>query len=210
MLDACDVALVPAIRLLEADYDRRALGPAKRKKLLDHINLWAEERLDSQDGRDLRGKGQGRSVGMKAPWILCVPAADRADEIVAKLLVAALLERGIGAAFVRPEAFDQMPLDEQERTVDAVVVSALPPEAVAPARAVCRRVRGRTPELPLMVGLWDPAEDLSKPRQRLEAAGAGRVVVTFAECVAGIEAMCFRAESLRPPAPIPEGTALQT
>jgi len=99
-----------------------------------------------------------------------------------------------------------MPLDVPEQTVDAVVVSALPPEAVAPARAVCRRVRARTAEVPLMVGLWDPANDLFKPRQRLEAAGAGSVVVTFAECVAGIEAVCFPEESLT----LPEPTVLQT
>jgi predicted PurR-regulated permease PerM len=207
ILDACDLEIVPAIRLLEGDYDRRALGAAKRKMVLEHVNQWVEERLESLDGKDLRAKGQERP---NAPWILCVPAADRADEIVAKLLAAALLERGIGAAFVRPEALDRMPLEDPERTVDAVVVSALPPEAVAPARAVCRRVREQTAEVPLMVGLWDPANDLFKPRQRLEAAGAGSVVVTFAECVAGIEAVCFPEESLTLPEPTAQGTVLQT
>jgi predicted PurR-regulated permease PerM len=210
MLDACDIAIVPAIRLLEADYDRRALGAAKRKIVLEHVNTWVEERLDTLDGLELRENGKGRGSGANAPWILCVPAADRADEIVAKLLAAALLQRGIGAAFVRPEALDQMPLGEDTRTVDAVVVSALPPEAVAPARAVCRRVRGRAPDLPLMVGLWDPDNDLLKARQRLEAAGAGRVVVTFAECVAGIEALCMPVESAVLPVQLPEGTLLQT
>jgi hypothetical protein len=210
LLEACDIAIVPAIRLLEADYDRRALGAAKRKTVLEHVNMWVEERLDALDGLELREKGQVRGIGANAPWILCVPAADRADEVVAKLLTAALLQRGIGAAFVSPEAFDQMPVGEHDHAIDAVVVSALPPEAVAPARAVCKRVRGHAPELPLMVGLWDPEDDLLKPRQRLEAAGAGRVVVTFAECVAAIEALCVPLQSPALPAPHPEGTILQT
>ncbi len=65
--------------------------------MLEHVNQWAEERLDSLDSLDRAEKGLGHT----APWILCVPAADRADEIVAKLLTSALLERGIGAAFVK-------------------------------------------------------------------------------------------------------------
>jgi hypothetical protein len=40
-----------------------------------------------------------------------------------------------------------------------------------------------------MVGLWDPEGDLTKPRQRLEAVGAGHVIVTFADCVAALEAL---------------------
>ena len=39
------------------------------------------------------------------------------------------------------------------------------------------------------MGLWDPDSDLTKPRQRLEAAGAGHLAVTFAECVATLDAM---------------------
>ncbi|MDB6015334.1 MAG: family transporter [Gammaproteobacteria bacterium] len=206
MLEAADAIIVPAIRLMESDYDRRALGAAKRKNVLEHINEWVEERLDSLDSLDRAEKGLGPS----ARWILCVPAADRADEIVAKLLTSALLERGVGAAFVKPEALEQMPLTESGRSVDAIVVSALPPEAVAPARTVCRSVRGRSRDVPLMVGLWDPEGDLQKPRQRLEAAGAGHVVVSFADCVDALEALATPAAAPRLAASPPRSPALQT
>lgn len=206
MLEAADGVIVPSIRLMESDYDRRALGAAKRKNVLEHINEWVEERLDSFESPDRAEKGLGPS----ARWILCVPAADRADEIVAKLLTSALLERGVGAAFVKPEALEQMPLTEGGRPVDAIVVSALPPEAVAPARTVCRTVRGRSKDVPLMVGLWDPEGDLQKPRQRLEAAGAGHVVVSFADCVEALEALATPAAARRPSASPPRAPVLQT
>jgi predicted PurR-regulated permease PerM len=206
MLEAADVVIVPAIRLMEGDYDRRALGAAKRKNVLEHVNQWVEERLDSLDSLGRAEKG----LGVAAPWILCVPAADRADEIVAKLLTSALLERGVGAAYVKPEALEQMPLGENGRTVDAIVVSALPPDAVSPARAVCRSVRNRARELPLIVGLWDPDSDLQKPRQRLEAAGAGNVVVSFAECVDSLEALATTAVPKGPVASASRSPALQT
>ena len=206
MLEAADVVIVPAIRLMEGDYDRRALGAAKRKNVLEHVNQWVEERLD---GLDTLGRAE-KGLGVTAPWILCVPAADRADEIVAKLLTSALLERGVGAAFVKPEALEQMPLGENGRVIDAIVVSALPPDAVSPARAVCRSVRNRTREMPLMVGLWDPDSDLQKPRQRLEAAGAGHVVVSFAECVDALEALATSAVPKGPAASASRSPALQT
>jgi predicted PurR-regulated permease PerM len=188
-LSAADAVIVPAIRLMEGDYDRRALGASKRKLMLEHVNQWVEERLDSLDYRDLSQKGSGGTPSR----ILCIPAADRADEIVAKLLVAALLERGVGAAFTRPDALENLFLGERSHAINGIVVSALPPEAVAPARAVCRNVRGCSREMPLVVGLWDPEGDLTKPRQRLEVAGAGNLVVTFAECISAVEAMASAA-----------------
>jgi hypothetical protein len=161
------------------------------------VNDWVDERLESFDS-----PGAPR-------WILCVPAADRADEIVAKLLSSALLERGVGATWVKPEALDQVPLAENSQAIQAVVVSALPPEAVAPARAVCRSVRSRARDLPLMVGLWDPESDLTKPRERLEAAGAGNLVVSFADCVTALEALATAPPAARPPAATARGAVLQ-
>lgn len=187
LLESADRVIVPAVRLLEADYDRRALGAAKRKVFLEHVNDWVEERLEACDTLDPRARVSG--TGAARPLqVVCVPAADRADEIVAKLLVTTLRERRIPAVLLKSDAVERMPL---EPGVDrALVVSALPPEAVAPARAVCRSARARAgAEMPLMVGLWDPEGDLTKPRQRLEVAGADVLVVNFAGCVAALEAL---------------------
>jgi predicted PurR-regulated permease PerM len=237
MLDAADIVIVPAIRLMESDYDRRALGAAKRKNVLEHINQWVEERLESLDAmvwtpRVVKapplGPAPGSAPGLAAtsappkpaskpdPGILCVPAADRADEIVAKLLVSALLERGIAAAFVKPEALEQrLELGEGGgRAAGAVVISALPPEAMAPARTVCRGIRSQSQEIPILVGLWDPdGGDLLKPRQRLEAAGAGHVVVRFSECLTALEPLLdpatLAAPATQSPAPAPREPLLQ-
>ena len=193
MLKAADAVIVPAIRLMESDYDRRTLGASKRRVVLDHVNEWVEERLELADRADSPKQIQ------RGARVVCVPAADRADDVVAKLLTAALLEGNVGAAFVKPAELDQIALGSGGEigriAVEVVVVSALPPEAVPPARAICRSVRNRAPDLPLIVGLWDPGSDLAKPRQRLEAAGAGHLAVTFAECVSVLDAM---AAPLRP------------
>jgi hypothetical protein len=222
MLQAADVCIVPAIRMLESDYDRRALAAARRKAVLDHVNDWIEERLEALDSAAVPVRKAVAAKGAPGPggfvlgpgatgplWVACVPAADRADEIVAKLLTSALLERGVGASWVRADTLEQLPLAPDGRAIDAVVISALPPEAVAPARAVCRAVRSRSRDLPLMVGLWDPESDLTKPRERLAAAGAGSLVVTFADCVAALEALAASPPPAARPAAVERGAVLE-
>jgi predicted PurR-regulated permease PerM len=203
MLSAADVAIVPAIRMLESDYDRRALTPAKRKAVLEHVNDWVQERLDSLENsrRDLNGA--------KTLWILCVPAADRADETVTNLLTCALLERGMCAAFVKPDGLEQVIAGENGRSVGALVVSALPPEAVAPARAVCRSVHTKAADLPLIVGLWDPESDLAKARERLQAAGARQLVVSFAECLMALDDLTPPEQALSSPPSARRGAVVQ-
>jgi hypothetical protein len=61
-----------------------------------------------------------------------------------------------------------------------------------------------------MVGLWDPEGDLQKPRQRLEAAGAGHVVVSFADCVDALEALAMPAAAQRLATNPSRSPALQT
>jgi len=67
-------------------------------------------------------------------------------------------------------------------TSRAIVISALPPEAVTAARAVCKLLRTGNNDVPVFVGLWNAVGDLDRPRQRLAAAGATRTVISFAEC----------------------------
>jgi predicted PurR-regulated permease PerM len=210
LLHAADVAIVPAVRMLESDYERRALTPARRKVVLDHVNDWIEERLEALESpKSKANKPRGARVAGQPSWILCVPAADRADETVAKLLTLVLLERGIDASLVRPEALEQAPLTDEDCAVNGVVVSALPPEAVAPARALCRAIRTRTQQVPIVVGLWDPEGDLTKPRQRLEAAGAQSLVVSFAECVTALEGLIPPPAAAPPLAPSERGAILE-
>ena len=101
-LKAADAVIVPSMRLMESDYEQRTLGASKRRLVLDHVNQWVEERLELVDRADSAGKLH------RAARVLCVAAADRADEVVAKLLAAALLETGVGAAFVNSEQLGQI------------------------------------------------------------------------------------------------------
>jgi len=176
LLEVCDAILVPAIALVEADHERGVLTDAKRSTIFEHVSLWLDERLDSLDS--MRSRLVGFANPDRPPPILCIAAADRADEIVAKVFEAVLLERGMNP-YVR-SARDNFQTTLPPGTM-AVVVSALPPEAVPSARAVCKSVHTIDPEMPVFVGLWCASGALERSRQRLEAAGAQGVVTTLTE-----------------------------
>jgi methylmalonyl-CoA mutase cobalamin-binding subunit len=174
-VDVCDTIIVPAILRAEEDHARDTLSAAKRQLILEHVNDWVDERLE--------GMSPARSlVATQGKPILCVPASDRADEIIAKLLEAALIERKLSLKIIGPKESIQLACDGV--APQAVVISALPPEAVTAARTVCKRMRKDGSDVVVIVGLWCAAGDLDRSRQRLAAAGATRTVSSFAECFA--------------------------
>ena len=69
----------------------------------------------------------------------------------------------------------------ERRTPDVICISATPPAAVMHARHLCRLVRARFPQVPVVVGLWDAEGDLSKAVVRIGGAATTHVVTTLAE-----------------------------
>jgi predicted PurR-regulated permease PerM len=179
--EVCDMAIVPALRLLEADFARGALKPARRRAVLEQIQQWVDELLEALQSSEGRG-----ALSWQSPSVLCVPAEDQGDAIVARLLAAVLMNRGIGARVAARERLEEDVIAAAP-SLEAVVVSALPPEAIPPARAVVKRVRTRAPSLPVIVGVWGLEQELDRAAQRLESAGASRIETRVGGCVEQIE-----------------------
>lgn len=199
IIDVCDAVIVPAILRTEEDHARGTLSDAKRQLILEHVNDWVDERLEMMAPARFRFASQEDPDGSHS--ILCVPASDRADEIIAKLLEASLVERKVSAKIIGPR--DAIQMASAGFSPRAVVISALPPEAVTAARAVCKRMRKDDQHVTVVVGLWCAAGDLDRPRQRLAAAGATRTVSSFAECFALLEERPV-AQAMAPTQDLPE------
>ncbi|MFZ0550966.1 MAG: AI-2E family transporter [Steroidobacteraceae bacterium] len=178
--EVCDIAIVPALRLLEAEFARGTLKPARRRAILDQIQLWVDELLEGMQRTD------GRGLSWQSPSILCFPAEDQADAIIAKLLTAVLINRGISARVVALERLDDE-ISTSAEGLEAVVISALPPDAVPPARAAVKRIRARTEGLPVIVGLWGLDHDLDRAGQRLGSVGVSLFETRVGDCVERIE-----------------------
>jgi hypothetical protein len=176
--EVCDTVIIPALQLVEDDYDRGALPDAKRVAVFEHLEQWVDEYVDQREV-PRTPPGNPASAVFGAP-ILCVAAEDRADQISSKLLALILMEQGAKAR-TAPNGW------EDEPRPGAVVVSALPPDAVTAARRACKALRVRWHDVPILVGLWSAVGDVERARQRLEAVGATQVCTSFAECVALLE-----------------------
>ena len=70
-----------------------------------------------------------------------------------------------------------------EETDTVICVSALPPFAFAETRALCQRIAAKLPHNRMVVGLWDPALDAEKIRERLSTCRPDRVVTNLAQAV---------------------------
>lgn len=180
--EVCDSAIVPALRLLEADFARGVLKAARRRAVLDQIQQWVDELLEQLQRSDGRG-----ALSWQSTSVLCVPAEDQADAIVAKLLAAVLLNRGISARVAALDRVEEEVTTRLDAGLEAVVVSALPPEAIPSARAVIKRIRARVQSLPLIAGVWGLEQELERAAQRLESAGASRMDTRVGGCVEEIE-----------------------
>lgn len=185
-VEVCDKVIIPAMLRAEEDHDRGTLTDARRQVILENINEWVDERLELMMPTGGRS-GFAEAASQDAPAaVICVPASDRADEIIAKLFEAALIERKISVRMIGPH--DTISPAERHRVPAAIVVSALPPEAVTAARAICKRIRLARNDMPVYVGLWNAAGELERARQRLAAAGATLTVLSFNECLTLLDA----------------------
>jgi hypothetical protein len=114
--------------------------------------------------------------------VVCLPAHDEADEMVNLMLVQLLELRGYCAFSVSQSALASEMIEQiDKRHADVVIVSALPPGAVAHARYLCKRVHGKFPDMVMAVGLWGTKGDLEKARRRIACSEKVPVVSTLAQ-----------------------------
>ena len=77
----------------------------------------------------------------------------------------------------------------QEHDAGVVCISALPPAALAHSRYLCKRLHGKFPELPTVVGLWTSKVDPKKSLDRLACPGPVHLVTSVGVAIAEIHQM---------------------
>ena len=170
LVDLYDTLLIPALALAETDWHRGELDEGRHKFILQSLKEMINEKAEDQPEVPVKeGIEEGSPL---RPCILCLPARDEADEIAGMMLAQLLatgecLVQSVAFTVAAGEVTDLL----QNRTPAVVCISATPPAAVMHARHLCKLVRGRFPEVPVVVGLWDARGDLSKVKTRI---GEGR------------------------------------
>lgn len=182
LVEVCDGILLPALRFAEQDHDRGAIDDGTRRNIVDHVGVFVEELIDTHRQQHQGGGEQAVTVHAAVAFcVLCIPAADRADEVAAQMLAKLVASEGCQARAVSTTVLKAEMLDlVEEIQPDVIIVSAAPPATVIHARYLCKRLRARATTIPIVVALWDAQGDLQKATERLTLAGANRVVTNTA------------------------------
>ena len=181
---------------LEQAYDEilvRALSRAKRDRDAQRVS---DEEVHSvyQAGRETVEKLSARrhdapeegdtiesTAVEEAPLVLGCPAADEGDEVALLMFGQLLRPTDCTLEIVTASALSgEIVSLVSERKPTVVVIGAVPPEGLAQARHLCKRLRARFPDLKIIVGRWGefPGEG---DRASLLEAGADAVANTFAQ-----------------------------
>jgi predicted PurR-regulated permease PerM len=113
--------------------------------------------------------------------ILCVPVRDEADELVGMMLSQTLQEAGWTARSCSLSAKEDLLKCASGQMPDILILSALPPFALLPARALCRQLRRSYPQTKIVLGLWNSVTAAEKVQARLGPQCADVVVTSLQE-----------------------------
>jgi hypothetical protein len=193
-----DGVILPALALAEEDRHKGALEPGREEFIVQSINEFIlevpqlVEDIAAGSGKEAEsGKEQVQTHPERPCSVLCLAAADQADEIAAAMLVQLLDAAGhtascLSVADSRSERIEHLPR-ELDRAIDIVLISALPPFALLSAHTVSKRAHIQYPKADIIIGLWQFSSDSKRADERLDKVFPDPVVTSLADAVARIE-----------------------
>ena len=198
LLELYDLVLIPALSMAEQDRHKGAIDAVREEFLFLSINEMIAEFSEYQ-------LADSPSAAAERPGsrILCLPAYDRADEVTAAMLSQILEQKGFATLSfpVVGASLNEVLATIEAGRGDVVCISALPPYAFAPARAMCKQIRERFPKLKVLVCVWGFSGDVQKAITRFERTQPDRLSTSLAEAVAHIQELV----DPKPEAPAPTG-----
>jgi predicted PurR-regulated permease PerM len=200
--DLYDSVLIPALSLAEHDRHQDRLDDASQKFICQSTRelieeLWeprgedagpANESAEAAESAAIYLPQAARARTVPPLNILCLPARDEADELVATMLAQVLERAGHRAQCIPVDAAAEMLAQIRAAHPDVVCISALPPFAVPHVRSLYAKLRAQEPNLRILVGLWHFSGDPSKISRRLGLAGGSQTFSTLGEFLAELKA----------------------
>jgi predicted PurR-regulated permease PerM len=189
-----DDVLIPALALAEHDRHADLLNDDQETFVAEAVEDLVEDVHELSVAINRTSGTEGKSPDADdgepiAARVLCVPLRDVADEAAARMLGQLLEAEGFevetgGAEALTSEVVDRV----SKRDVDVVIISILPPIMVRDSRLLWKRLRGRFPDLPIIVGFWSgTAADVAVAPPENDASS--KVTTTLADAVAQTRAI---------------------
>jgi predicted PurR-regulated permease PerM len=195
LAEVYDGLLVPALNFAEQD---RHAGLLHEEQEVD-VEETARELIDefeevaaaaSRAKAEVAEQADGAATAPRAR-VLVAPLRDEADEISAEMLAQLLKTDRFEVELAANEALTGELVESVGRlNIDIAIISILPPLPARSSRLLCRRLRDRFPELPIVVGYWcgECPDDLGR---RL-CGDDGEIVTTLGEAVERVRVIAAR------------------
>jgi predicted PurR-regulated permease PerM/methylmalonyl-CoA mutase cobalamin-binding subunit len=169
--------VLPALQMSERDHRRGVLDDPRREIIGQTMKDEVEAHRRSPSQAPIPGQEAEMVPKASVVKIVCLPAHNQADEIAGLMLANLLQEQGYSASSLSAETLAGERIDAvAESKADLVVISAMPPGAITHARYLCKRIHAKSPDIHLIVGLWNVTGDLEKARKRISGAPEARLV----------------------------------
>jgi predicted PurR-regulated permease PerM len=169
--------VIPALSLAEQDRHRNELDEETQNFIYQSTREIVEELDDISPEQPTEGTAENSSEPSRTEseqtgriGVLCIPARDDADDVVAMLLAQLLERQGQRAQSIRIGTTSEMLSQVAESNPWLVCISALPPFAMDHARALYTKLRAHSPELKIVICLWHFEGDPQKAATRLKLA----------------------------------------
>ncbi len=190
--------VIPALGLAEQDRHRNELDEETQNFIYQSTREIIEELGNGSAEEESSVAADESEEGLRSPinqsrslTIVCIPARDEADDVIA-ILLARLLERsGHNTHSIPIGTTVEMLSQVKEMRPDLVCISALPPFAVNHARALYAKLQAQSPNLHIVICLWNFEGDIQKTANRLNLRKSHGLFATLPEI---IQHIAFRAE----------------
>jgi hypothetical protein len=166
--------LIPALSMVEQDRHRSELDEATESFIMQSTREFIEEFDDAVDA-------EAPPSASRPLDILCIPARDEADELIALLLSQLIVRSGLHAHSLSVANMSDIVSAAADMRPDTICISALPPFAINHARALYQKLQSKMPKLDIIICLWHYEGDMQKTVRRLKVTNPQSVQTTLTE-----------------------------
>jgi predicted PurR-regulated permease PerM len=183
-----DSVIIPALARAEEDRHSGALEESHEIFITQIVTEFIEKLspFASDTPPDRQLEIVEHSAAAYPTRVICLPAADKADELAAVMLGNLLQASDIPVVCLPLEAESGTLETLAPQRHDIICVSALPPFALMSARSFTKKLREKYRDVPIIVGLWRTADESAEYRDRLRKALNVEVVTSLAEAMDAI------------------------
>ncbi|HTC91277.1 MAG TPA: AI-2E family transporter [Bryobacteraceae bacterium] len=178
-----DTVILPALTMAEQDRHKGALDPEREEFLFLTVREMIADFCENGSPSDSHQPDMNNRASMPER-ILCLPAADEADEIASSML-AQLLEQAGCATISFPIGLSPLSmLGPMEPTAqDVFCISAIQPFAFSHARTLSRELKSKFPRTKILIGVWGFNGETERALVRFQPSPPDKFVSSLAEAL---------------------------